>query len=125
MIGDAIAAALPTMRAHAESLMVDTCTIERAVSTWGEGDQKTVTTWAPIHENIPCHLTGTGGPRAMMTGETVTPETPVVKLPYTVDGIKPDDRVTIARTPEVVAWVSSDDTDTHPVERVLRCRWTR
>jgi hypothetical protein len=32
MLGDAITAALPELRAHAESLMVDTCTVTRASS---------------------------------------------------------------------------------------------
>ena len=36
MIGPVIDAALPVMRANAESMMLDRCTIERATSAWDE-----------------------------------------------------------------------------------------
>lgn len=56
MIGPVIDAALPVMRANAELMMLDHCTIERATSTWNEVAQKTVTTWEPVVTESVCDV---------------------------------------------------------------------
>lgn len=126
MIGPAIVAALPLMRAHAESLMADVCTIERLTATWSEVSQKTVTTWATIHAAVPCHLESKPATsRSLLTDEAVTLEVPVVKVAHDVTGIEPDDRVTV--TGHDPLWVTSTSLDdaTHPVELLIQCRWSR
>lgn len=124
MIGHDIAAALPAMRAEAESLMVSRCTIERLTTVWDEVEQKTMTTWSVVHSDIPCALTvPSASPRALLAGEAVTPETPIVKVPVAVDGIEADDRVTLADG--TVAWVTHSPIRDHQVQRRLVCRWLR
>ena len=126
MIGDVIAAALPLLRASAESLMTDTCTIERLTQSWDEAQQKTVTTWAPVHADVPCHIEEpaiTGA--VLVTDESVTLETPLVRVPVTFDGVQPDDRVTVAGRESLWVTRAAFDDATHPVEYLLQCRWTR
>jgi hypothetical protein len=126
MIGPAIVAALPLMRANAQSLMTDVCTIARLTTVWDEVEQKSVTTFAPVHEGVPCHIEEPSVTSAsIMTEEAVTLETPLVRIPHTFTGIEPDDRVSITgRDPMFVTRAAHDD-GTHPVEMLLACRWTR
>ena len=56
MIGHDIAAALPELRAQAESLMVNVCDIHRASAGWDEANQETTVTWASVHAGVPCTL---------------------------------------------------------------------
>lgn len=50
VILDDIAASLPELRAHAESLMVDRCTIMRRTgSTYDEETMREVPTWVPVY----------------------------------------------------------------------------
>jgi hypothetical protein len=126
MIGPVIAATLPLMRAHAESLMTDVCAVARQSSAWSEVEQKTVTTWATIHAAVPCHLEGKPATsRSLLTDEAVTLEAPLVKVAHDVTGIEPDDRVTV--TGHDPLWVTSTSLDdaTHPVELLIQCRWSR
>jgi hypothetical protein len=126
MIGDVIAATLPLLRANAESLMTDTCTIERLTTTWNEALQKSETTWAPVHEDVPCHVEEPAVTSAViLTGEALTLETPLVRVPYTVTGVESDDRVTVAGGLVMFVTRAAHDDSTHPVEMLLSCRWTR
>ena len=124
MIGNDIAAALPELRAQAESLMTDSCDIHRATSVWSEALQKTVTSWAPVHLAVPCAFdVPPVSARALLTGEAVTPELPVVKVSVTVVGVQADDRVTVASG--AVVWVTHVPERTNQVQRRLECRWVR
>ena len=124
MIGDAISAALPLLRAHAESLMIERCDIERESSTWSEDLQKTVVSWVPVAMSVPCYTGGSsGGPRSLAAGEAVTPDSPSVHAPHTLAGVEPDDRVTVSSG--AVLWVSHVPIDPYPVEALLECRWLR
>ena len=132
MIGPVIDAALPVMRANAESMMLDRCTIERATSTWDEVAQKTVTTWAPVITESVCDVDdGAASGRSIVTDETVTRVEPSVYLPASVVGVEPDDRVTVTAVGpmtdpallDAVMWVSHAATGSHVVERHLECRW--
>lgn len=126
MIGDVITAALPLMRAHAESLMTDSCDIDRQTGTaWNEAAQASVPVWAVVHADVPCHVEeSAANTRALLTDELVTPETPLIKVPASISGIEPDDRVTIGGSVVWVTQVAPDDS-THPVELLLRCRRAR
>lgn len=124
MIGDAIRAATASLREQAESLMDGCCSIDRATSVWDEGAQKTVTTWAPVHASVPCRLSRPpAASRSLLTGEAVTAEAPIVKVPWTATGIEPDDRVTLCDGQ--VAWVSQAPVYDDQVQRRLVCRWVR
>lgn len=124
MIGHDIAAALPELRAQAESLMSDCCSIDRAASVWDEVAQKSVTTWTPVHAGVPCRLSRPpAASRSLLTGEAVTAEAPIVKVPWTCEGIEPDDRVTLCDGR--VAWVSQVPVYDDQVQRRLVCRWVR
>lgn len=135
MIGEAVAAALPLMRLHAESLMSDTCKVDRQTGTaWDEEAQETVPTWEVVHADMPCHFDRSPATsRQLMTDEATTPVLPVIKGPVSFVGIKPDDRITVTAIgalsdPEhlgAVVWVTDVVSDTHPVERLIQCRWTR
>lgn len=126
MIGPVVEAALPIFREQAESLMTDTCTIERLTTTWDEDAQKSVTDWATVHADVPCHLEEpSANTRTLVTGDVVTLEEPLVKVPWTYTGVQPDDRVTVAgRAPIWVTRAAHDDS-THPVEYLIQCRWSR
>lgn len=124
MIGYEIAAALPELRARAESLMVDRCTIERLTTGWDEAQQKTVTTWTSVHSAVPCAFdVAPVGSRSLVTDEAVTVETPIVKVSVSLDGIEPDDRVTVAGVG--VVWVTHVPVRSNQVQRRLVCRWLR
>ena len=137
MIGPVIDAALPVMRANAESMMLDRCTIERAASTWDEVTQKTVTTWVPVVSESVCDVddgaaSRSGRPsRSIVTDETVTRVEPSVYLPASVVGVEPDDRVTVTAVGpmtdpsllDAVMWVSHAAGGSHVVECHLECRW--
>jgi hypothetical protein len=126
MIGHVVTAVLPMLRANAESLMTDVCTIARLTTVWDEALQKSVTTFAPVHADVPCHIEEPSVTSAsILTEEAVTLETPLIRIPHTFTGIEPDDRVSVAgREPMWVTRAAHDDS-THPVEMLLACRWTR
>jgi hypothetical protein len=126
MIGQVIQRALPLLRANAESLMTDLCDIERLTTAWDEEEQKSVTTWEPVHEDVPCHVEEPSVNTAViLTGEALTLETPLVKIPHTFDGIEPDDRVSVVGHEPMFVTRAAHDDSTHPVEMLLACRWTR
>ena len=137
MIGPVIDAALPVMRANAESMMLDRCTIERATSTWNEVAKKTVTTWEPVVSESVCDVDDGGDSRraasgrSIVTDETATRVEPSVYLPASVVGVEPDDRVTVTAVGpmtdpsllDAVMWVSHAAGGSHVVECHLECRW--
>lgn len=124
MIGHDLADALPELRAQAESLMVTTCRIDRQVTTWDEGAQKSVTTWTSIHAGIPCAVDDPPVKAlSLVTDEVVARRSPVVKVPATTVDIQPDDRVTVAGFG--VMWVTHAPTRTNPVQRRIECRRLR
>ena len=134
MIGPVIDAALPAMRANAESMMLDRCTIERATSVWDEVAKKSVTTWVPVVVGSVCDVDdGAASGRSVVTDEAVTRGEPSVYLPASVVGVEPDDRVTVTAVGPMtdpallgaVAWVSHVAVGSHVVERHLECRWLR
>ena len=130
MLGQEIAAALPELRAHAESLMVDACVIERAT---GE------TTFDPVTlEEVPVYAPVHSGKCRIQRPDTQTRETVVGgiefaqrgvygQLPLSAVGIRKGDRLTVTAVGDttdpdllgLVASVEANLTKTHPTKRTL------
>lgn len=140
MIHDAIAAALPELRAHALSLMVDSCAItRRRLDESGEPvrDMDPVTleltdVWDEVYTGR-CRVQRPGavmvGREPVVGGVEYSVETVHVQVPMTVLGVKADDRVTITATgaisdPDSVGMVLSvrvNQHKTHATKRTLVC----
>lgn len=140
MIHDDIAAALPELRAHAESLMVDSCTItSRRLDESGEPvrEMDPVTleltdVWDEVYAGR-CRVQRPGavmvGREPVVGGVEFNVETVHVQVPLTVLGVKTNDRVTITAVgaisdPENLGLVASVRTNrhkTHATKRTLVC----
>lgn len=138
MLGDAIAAALPELRAHAESMMVDAIRIDRQRLD-GSGDP--VQTMDPVTLELTdvYDLVHEGKARVQRTdlqaqepvvgGVEHSVERLDVQLPITVTGIKHRDRVTVTAVgvisdPDLlglVATVMTNAAKTHATKRTLAC----
>lgn len=134
MLGDAITAALPEMRAHAESLMVDTLVVD--VPTGGttidpDSLEEVPEYGAPIY-NGPGRIQRSGAmsPRDSVAGGfEFGVGTPIAQLPLSATGIPKGARVTVAAIgattdPDLdglVATVQANLTKTHPTKRTLVC----
>lgn len=140
MIHDDIAAALPELRAHAESLMVDSCTItRRRLDESGEPvremDPDTLEltdVWDEVYSGR-CRVQRPGavmvGREPVVGGAEYSVETVHVQVPLAALGVKTDDRVTITAVgaisdPEnlgLVASVRTNQHKTHATKRTLVC----
>lgn len=140
MIHDDIAAALPELRAHALSLMVDSCAItRRRLGEDGEPvrEMDPVTleltdVWDEVYTGR-CRVQRPGavmvGREPVVGGVEYSVETVHVQVPMTVLGVKADDRVTITATgaisdPDSVGMVLSvrvNQHKTHATKRTLVC----
>ena len=140
MLHDDIAAALPELRAHAESLMVDSCTItRRRLDENGEPvrEMDPVTleltdAWDEVYAGR-CRVQRPGavmvGREPVVGGVEYNVETVHVQVPLTVLGVKADDRVTITAVgsvsdPDSVGMVLSvrvNQHKTHATKRTLVC----
>ena len=133
MIGDDLAAALPELRAQAESMMRDTVRVERETGT---------TTPDPVTlEEVPVFAlvleskgrvqrSGQLSPRETVAGEVeFGVNALMVQLPLSAAGIKKGDRLTVtaidaASDPDLlglVATVQANLTKSHPTKRTLVC----
>lgn len=140
MIHDAIAAALPELRAHAESLMVDSCTITRRrlgedglpVREMDPVTLELTDVWDEVYAGS-CRVQRPGavmvGREPVVGGVEFNVETVHVQVPLTVLGVKTNDRVTITAVgaisdPEnlgLVASVRTNQHKTHATKRTLVC----
>lgn len=140
MIHDDIAAALPELRAHAESLMVDSCTItSRRLDESGEPvrEMDPVTleltdVWDEVYAGR-CRVQRPGavmvGREPVVGGVEYNVETVHVQVPLTVLGVKTNDRVTITAVgaisdPDSVGMALSvrvNQHKTHATKRTLVC----
>lgn len=131
MIGDAITAALPILRTNAESLQIDRCRIERETSDFDEETQQTVVVWELVRDDVPCHFDQPSvSSQSLLTDELTTVDSPLLATHYSVTDALPDDRVTIVSSADpllagATLWVTQVSGDTHPVERLIQCRWVR
>ena len=131
-IGADIAAALPELRAAAESLMVDSCRIERATGTTIDPDTLAE---VPVYETVyegKCRVQRPGSlaPRESVAGGfEFGIDTVEVQAPLSAAGLRKYDRVTmtdVADTTDpdllgLVATVRANLTKTHPTKRTLIC----
>lgn len=138
MLGDAIGGTLPLLRAQAESLMQDTCRIDRQrVDENGDPvrDMDPVTlelteVWDEVHSG-PCRAQrrDVSSSPEQVAGEFEFEVSPLeMQLPIAAVGIKRMDRVTITAAtfdPElvgVVATVLTSRAKTHATKRELICK---
>lgn len=136
MLGDDVAAALPHLRAHAESLMVDTVLVQVAT---GE------TTIDPVTlAEVPAFTDVYAGPARIQRPGSLSPrddvagafefnvEAILAQLPLSVTGIRYGMRLTVTAVgplsdPDLVGLVSTvraNLTKTHPSKRTLVCEVT-
>lgn len=138
MIGHDIAAALPEIRAHAESMMVDTCRIDRQrvdedgnpVTEMDPVTLEIVEVWDVVHGG-PCRAQrrDVSSSPEQMAGEFEFEVSPLeMQLPISATGVRRLDRVTItaaAFDPELVgieATVLTTRAKTHATKRELTCK---
>jgi hypothetical protein len=131
-LNDAIAAELPALRREAESLMVDTVTVEAPNGTALDPDTlEEVPAWTPVYE----------GPGRVQRPGALSPRDDVAggyefgvkailaQLPLSASGITAGARVTVTALgplsdPDLlglVATVQANLTKTHPTKRTLVC----
>lgn len=108
-------------------MMVDTCRVTRpSGSVFDRDTGQTVVTRATVYEGVCRVLRPGAGTRVVLTGESVTPIAPPVKVPYDVVGIEPGDRVEIltSQDPDLSGeflWVKHIEQRTLESARVLNC----
>ena len=133
MLGEDVAAALPEFRAHAESLMVDECRIERqSGTTLDPATLEVVPTYTPIAMEQKCRVQrfrGQGKSDVDAGGYDFGTAVLLLQVPLSVRGVRRDDRLTVTAVdpisdPELVGVVASireDLTKTHGTKRLLLC----
>ena len=133
-LGDDIAAALPDLRAHAESLMQDRVLVEHVTGTEPEPDPVTLET-VYIYETVyegkgRVQRSGQLSPHESVAGEVeFGVNALMVQLPLSALGIKKGHRVTVTAVdpgsdPDLlglVATVQANLTKTHATKRTLVC----
>jgi len=130
--GADIAAALPELRAHAESLMTDTVRLERVTgSTPDPVTLEMVDTYETVYEGEGrVQRSGQLSPHESVAGEVeFGVNALMVQLPLSASGIKKNDRVTVVAVDPVsdpdllglVATVRANLTKTHATKRTLVC----
>ena len=133
MIGDDLAAALPELRAQAESLMVDTCTVTFVDgTTWDEDSGTSVPNVVTVYSGK-CRVQRSGAmsPResSTATGYEVGIDAIVAQLPLSATGLKRGHTLTVDAVgsisdPDLVgvkATVQSNLAKTHATKRTLVC----
>lgn len=111
--------------------MFDSCRIDRPTGTRFDRETGTdVETWTEVYAG-PCRFPrADAGGRVVVTGETITPASPTVKVPWHVEGVRPDDRVTCTESisPGMagrVLWVTDTSPRTFQSAVNLTCREVR
>ena len=114
-----------------ESVQLDSCRIDRPTGTHFDRETGTdVETWTEVYAG-PCRFPrADAGGRVVVTGESITPASPTVKVPWHVEGVRPDDRVTCTESisPGMVGrvlWVTDTSPRTFQSAVNLTCREVR
>ena len=114
-----------------ESVQLDSCRIDRPTGTHFDRETGTdVETWTEVYAG-PCRFPrADAGGRVVVTGETSTPASPTVKVPWHGEGVRPDDRVTCTESisPGMVGrvlWVTDTSPRTFQSAVNLTCREVR
>ena len=111
-------------------VMVDECRIEHPTRTFDRATGLDVDAWELVYEG-PCRFPrADAASRVIVTGETITPASPAVKVPWNVQGVRPDDRVTCTASisPGMVGrvlWVTDTSPRTFQSAIHLTCREVR
>ena len=127
VIGDDIAAALPELRAQAESLMRDSCVVERRTGrVMDDTSLEYVDSWSRVYEGrCRVQVAATQPAEEVVGGRAFVVTDAVVQLPVGPVDFADDDRVTVTSTAYdpalvgVVLSVTSREVKTHPVMRRL------
>lgn len=111
--------------------MFDSCRIDRPTGIHFDRETGTdVETWTEVYTG-PCRFPrADAAGRVVVTGETITPASPTVKVPWHVEGVRPDDRVTCTASisPGMagrVLWVTDTSPRTFQSAVNLTCREVR
>jgi len=133
MLGHDIAAALPELRAQAESLMVDACRVERPTgeTTLDPDTLAEVPVYEVVYEGK-CRIQRSAAlrsPEASPGGYEFGVGTVMVQAPLSALGIKRGHRLTVTEVGAetdadllgLVATVGANLTKTHPTKRTLIC----
>lgn len=113
-----------------ESVQLDECRIERSETVFDRETGADVETWTEVWSG-PCRFPrADAAGRVIVTGETITPASPTVKIPWHVEGVRPDDRVTCTRSVSLgmvgrVLWVTDTSPRTFQSAVNLTCREVR
>lgn len=112
------------------SVQLDACRIERESTEFDRETGMDVTVWSEVWSG-PCRFPrADAAGRVIVTGETITPAAPTVKIPWHVTGVHPDDRVTCTESvsPGMVGrvlWVTDTSPRTFQSAVNLTCREVR
>lgn len=102
MLGHDITAALPELRAHAESNLTDLCRIERKTGavTIDTANGMETAEWVVAHEAVPCLiLPPKMQPQTAEAGDQMlTVLRHVVAVPVAVEDIRVEDRLTVTQS---------------------------
>ena len=132
MLGEAISAALPELRAQAESMMHDTVLVERQTGTTPDpGTLEETPAYDTVHEGLGrVQRSGQLAPHEQVAGEVeFGVNALMVQLPLSASGIRKGDRVTVTAVgplsdPDLLnltATVQANLTKSHPTKRTLVC----
>ena len=132
MLADDVAAVLPELRAQAESLMQDECTVDRATgeTTLDPVTLEEVPVFAPVYSGKCRIQRADHQPSDIVSGQVEFGiSTVFAQLPLSATGIKRGDVVTVTAIdpttdPDLlgmVAAVRANMTKTHPTKRTLVC----
>lgn len=114
-----------------ESVQLDECVIERVKIEFDRETGKDIeTVLAEVYDG-PCRYPrADAAQRVIVTGETITPAVPTVKIPWHVQGVQADDRITCTDsvTPANIGrvlWVTDTSPRTFQSAVNLTCREVR
>lgn len=113
-----------------ESVQLDSCLIERVTTVFDRETGKDVEQATEVYAG-PCRFPrADAAQRVIVTGETITPAGPTVKIPWHATGVQADDRVTCtdSLTPANVGrvlWVTDTSPRTYQSAVNLTCREVR
>ena len=127
---DDLTGMLDEARVVQAAAMLDQVRIERAERTFDRDTGADVETWKLVWEGDARYPRADASTRVIVTGQTITPATPVVIVPWDVTGVRPDDRVTCTDSisPGMVGrilWVTDTSPRTFQSAVHLTCREVR
>ena len=113
-----------------DGVMHDACRIERESTVFDRETGRDVTTWAEVYVGACRFPRADAAGRVVVTGETITPASPTVKIPWHVTDVQADDRVTCTDSisPGMVGrilWVTDTSPRTFQSAVNLTCREVR